>query len=111
MEKTRTAQPSVLEMLRSVKVRDLTKEIEALVDFSARKLLQALGTETLASIGTHHAAVKHGMPPGGGRESFLGSKITEESPGKTVARAGGIDDFLEGQGRSFERAKLRFAAF
>src|SRR5208283_3117451 len=106
-----TAQRSACEMPRSVKVRDLAKNVEARIDFRACKLLQALGAETLAGIRAHHAAVKHGVPPGGRRECFLGSKITEESAGKTVARAGGVDDLFERERRSFEGAKLRFLAF
>src|ERR1700691_5762024 len=103
-EKASTAQLSAFETLRSVKVRDLTKEIESLVDFRARKPLQALGAETLAGIGAHHAAVKHGVPPGGGRELRLRGEKTEKAAGKAVARAGWINHLLKRKGRCFECA-------
>src|ERR1039458_1436113 len=110
MQKARTAQPSALEMLFSVKVRDLAKDIEARVDLGTRKLLQALGAEALAGVGTHDAAVEHGVTPGGGRELRLRGQIAEEAPGKTVARAGRINDFLEREGRRLESAEL-FSSF
>ncbi len=98
-------------MLFSVKVRDLAEDIEARVDFGARELLQALRAEALAGIGAHDAAVKHGVAPGGGRELGLRGQIAEEASGKAVARAGGIDDFFEREGRRLESAKLGSSCF
>ena len=110
MQKTRTAQPSAFEMLFSVNVRDLAKEVEARVDLGAREVLQALRAEALAGKRAHDAAVKHGEAPGGRRElARRGGRgqITEEAAGKAVACAGGIDDFFEREGRSPEGAELR----
>src|ERR1700691_6065315 len=106
MQKARTAQPSALEMLFSVKMRDLAEDIEARVDLRTRELLQALSAEALAGVGAHDAAVKHGVTPGGGRELGLRSQIAEEAASKTIARAGGIDDFFEGESRRLEGAQL-----
>ena len=75
------------------------KTIEALVDFLARELLQALGAEALAGKGAHDAAVEHGAAEGGGRELGLRGEITEEAAGKAVACAGGIDDLFKRQCR------------
>src|SRR5580700_7393816 len=111
MQKARTAQPSALEMLFSVKVRDLAKDIEARVDLRTRELLQALGAEALAGVGAHDAAVKHGVAPCGGRELGLRSQIAEEAAGKTITRAGGIDNFFERESRSLEGAQLFSAIF
>ena len=110
MQKARTAQPSACEMLFSVKVRELAEDVEARIDFGARELLQALRAEALAGKGAHDAAVEHGVAPGGGRELGLRGEIAEEAAGKAVARAGGIDDLLEREGRSLECAQLRFLA-
>jgi hypothetical protein len=111
MQKARTAQPSAFEMLFSVKVRQLAKDIEARIDFSARDLLQTLGAEALAGVGAHDAAVKHSMAPGGWRLLRLRSEITEEASGKAVARAGWVNDLFERQGRSPEGAKLIASIF
>ena len=50
----------------SVKVRQLAEELEAVIDFFARKLLQALGAEALDGEGAHDAAIEHGVAIGVG---------------------------------------------
>src|SRR5579863_5883555 len=96
-QEARTASHSAREMERSVKVRQLAEEDEALVDLLAGERLNALGAKALDREGAHYAAVEHGAAEGGGGEFALRGEIAEETAGKAVARAGGIDDFLQRQ--------------
>src|ERR1035438_4655296 len=95
-----TARDSLREIVLSgmdgsVKVRQLTEENEAVVDFLARQGLQPLCAEAFDCEGTHHAAVKHGSAKGGRVELGLGRQVAEEAAGKAVARASWIDNLFQ----------------
>src|SRR5271157_6404423 len=81
---------STREMGLSVKVGQLAKEDEAVVDLLAGELLQPLGAKALAGERTHHAAVEHGASEGG-RGEFVRrggrGQVAEEASSKAVARA------------------------
>ena len=82
----------------SVKVRELAEDDEAFVNLLAGELLEALGSEALAGVGAHDAAVEHGAAEDGRSELGLRGEVAEEAAGKAVASAGGIDDFFEREG-------------
>jgi hypothetical protein len=77
----------------------------------AGELGDALGAKALHGKRAHHAAVEHGASVGGGREFGLRSQIAEEAAGKAVARAGGVDDFFQREGRRAEGAMLLLRRF
>src|ERR1019366_9270875 len=79
----------------SVKVGQLAEEGEAVIDFLARELLEALGAEALHRERAHDAAIEHGAMIDGGGEFGLRGEIAEEAAGKAVARASGVDYFFE----------------
>src|SRR5580692_3435134 len=109
VQQAMTAQLSACVTPRSSEMRELTEDTETLIDFSAGKLLQTLRSEALAGKRTHHGAIEHGMAEGVRSLLLLGSQIAEESPGKTVACSGGIDNFFERERRGAKRVLFFFS--
>src|ERR1700728_1055506 len=87
----------------SVKMRKLAEESEALIDLLSRERLHTLCTETLHRKRAHHAAIKHSVLKSLQCHLRLRGKISEEAPGKGIARTRGIHNLIQRQGGSAER--------
>src|SRR5438876_9589176 len=88
------------------RVRHFEEGAVTLLDFLPGERGQPLDRELLDHERAHHAAIDHRGPEDRFRDAAMARQITHESTGKSIARAGWIDHFLERPRRHREKRIL-----
>src|ERR1035437_5124161 len=90
-----------------LQVGQFAEQLKAPFNFSAVKILQALGPEAFHGKRSHYPAIKQSSLQHLATDTAVALRrnVSHESAGKGIAGAGGIHDFFNGQRRRAKRMR------